>query len=47
VVVKAVGVHDEVYVDAVWLVEDERAFAVAVISEVELFYGRSSRRECL
>jgi hypothetical protein len=37
VVVKAVGVYDEVYVEAIWLVDNERVFAVAAVSDVELF----------
>jgi hypothetical protein len=37
VVVKAAGVHVKVYVDAIRLVDDERAFLVAVVSDVTLF----------
>jgi hypothetical protein len=35
--VKVIGLHGKVCVDAIWLVDDERAFAVAVVSDVELF----------
>jgi hypothetical protein len=43
VIVQAIGVHAEVYVDAVWLVDLEGAFAVAVIGDMK--FSRTFLRE--
>jgi hypothetical protein len=37
VIVKAIGVHLEMYIDTVWLVDYEKAFAMAVVGDMEFF----------